>query len=101
MSPPPPPPPTNILVFSCSETASGQSEAKILIELLDICFIDNTDLVLWLTYCMKSSIIYGANMSKSGGGGGGGGGAVAPLPCPPPFSYTTVSEYSVNTLAVQ
>ena len=58
-----------------------------LIELLNICFIDNTDLVLWLTYCMKKYFLYlGANMSKKcvcmcvcvcvcGGGGGGS--------CPP------------------
>ena len=38
-------------VFSCSEAASAEG-LKILIELLNICFIDNTDLVLWLTYCM-------------------------------------------------
>ena len=30
-----------------------QSEAKFLIEQLNTCFIDHTDLVLWLTYCMK------------------------------------------------
>ena len=29
------------------------SEAKFLIEQLNTCFIDSTDLVLWLTYCMK------------------------------------------------
>ena len=87
-----------------------------LIELLNICFIDNTDLVLWLTYCMKKYFLYlGANMSKKCvcmcvcvcvWGGGGGGEAVAPrlreelskcqlgtATCtrapPPPFSYTT------------
>ena len=49
-----------------------QSEAKYLIELLNICFIDNTDLVLWLTYCMKKYFLHlGANMSKKWGGGGG------------------------------
>ena len=53
MPPPPPPPPPQkfflfFLVFSCSET-----EAKFLIEQLNTCFIDHTDLVLWLTYCMK------------------------------------------------
>ena len=42
--------PEILLVFSCSETAS---EAKFLIEQLNTCFIDSTDLVLWLTYCMK------------------------------------------------
>ena len=30
-----------------------QSEAKFLIEQLNTCFIAHTDLVLWLTYCMK------------------------------------------------
>ena len=31
----------------------AQSEANILIELLKICFIDNIDLVLWLTSWMN------------------------------------------------
>ena len=43
---PPPPPPEIFLVLSCSETVSEVTE------LLNICFIDNTDLLLWLTYCM-------------------------------------------------
>ena len=41
--------PQNLCVF----VLLVQSEAKIMIELLNICFIDNTDLVLWLTYCIK------------------------------------------------
>ena len=48
-----------------------QPKAKILIELLSICFIDNTDFVL----CM-------ADMSKSGGGGGGGGRGQLPSTVP-------------------
>ena len=40
------------------ERSMVQSEAKFLIELLNICFIDKTDLVLWLTYCMKKPFLH-------------------------------------------
>ena len=67
-----------------------QSEAKIMIELLNICFIDDTNLVLWLTYCMKTSFRVQA-CPKSGGGGGGGGSCP---PAPPPPSPTPVNSYN-------
>ena len=48
------PPPRNVLVLSCSETCTASE----VIELLKIGFIDNTDLLLWLTYCMKKSFLH-------------------------------------------
>ena len=42
----PPLPPESFLYFCALRQLLVQSEAKILIELLNICFIDNTDLVL-------------------------------------------------------
>ena len=56
-----PPPPQNVRAL---RQLLVQSEAKILIELLGICFIYNTGLVLWLAYCMKTS----CPSSKSGSG---------------------------------
>ena len=53
-----------------------QSKANFLIELLNICFIDYTDLVLWLTYCMHEELHLGCKCDQKVGGGGGGGGAV-------------------------
>ena len=49
-------PPENLFwYFRALRQLLVQSEAKFFIELLNICFIDNTDLVLWLTYCTKKS----------------------------------------------
>ena len=67
-------PPEIFCYFRALRQLLAQSE---LIELLNIYFIDhNTDLVLWLTYCMKISFRV-QTCPKS-----------APPP-PPPFSYTT------------
>ena len=78
---PPPPSP------SCSEALRlllVQSEANILIdhELLNICiqpsYSSYSDLVLWLTYCMKFFLC--ANMSKMLG-------AVSPSPLTLPYCH--------------
>ena len=61
-----------------------QSEAKIFIELLNICFIDNTDLVLAVANILHEEILssFRVQTCPRSGGGGGGGGAVEP-PAPP------------------
>ena len=73
-------PQKNFGLFLSQRQLLVQSEAKILIELLNICLIDNTDL---LAYCMKkeirffSSFIGCKHFQKCGVGWGGG--AVSPL----------------------
>ena len=64
-----------------------QSEAIILIELLNIFFIDNTHLVLALADILHEEIFSSFRVQtcpkSGGGGGGGGGGQLLPLPTPP------------------
>ena len=67
-------PPRNFLVLSCSETCTASE----VIELLKIGF---TDLLLWLTYCMKKSfLLLGCKHVRGRGEGGGGGGSAPPPP---------------------
>ena len=73
-------PPRNILVFLCSETASGAILGKHLFRRY------NTDLVLWLTYCMKRYFLHLGckHVQKVCVWGEGGGGSCPPLPLPFP-----------------
>ena len=94
--PPPPPPPQNF--WGYFHALRQLLETKILIELLNIYFIDNTDLVLLLTCMLHEEIFSPFKVQtcpkKYGGGGGEGQSPPSPLPATHPFSYT--SERSIN-----
>ena len=66
-----------------------------MIELLNICAIDNTDLVLWLTYCMKKSRVQTCPKSGWGGGGQLPPGPPSPTPVPPDPSGSNHPHSSV------
>ena len=78
--------PAGVWYFGALRQLLVEPKAQILIKLLNICFLDNTDLVQLLIHSTKKT--FGANMSKKWGGGGSC--PPAPPPPPPTHTHTTV-----------